>query len=273
MAKKLAHMRYKDFKFPYNPSDCKYTCDRSFVKHKYPQLKGSELEDFGPNAVVISGSGEFFGRYAYTNWKRLTKEFKKLGVGTFSHPIYTDVTRALMTKCESELEPRENYVKYSFEFVADATPIVKKAKRTTSSNSDGSDGSDSSNTSGFNVGDIVYVNGRLWYDSYGSSPHSRVFVNERMTITKIVLDPKTGQDWYIHCGTIGWGKPSQMTKVRISTTTDSTLTVITTHIVKKGECLSKICVRYGADWHIVAKYNKMKNPHLIYPGDKIIIVK
>lgn len=273
MAKKLKPMQYKDFTFPNNPSDCKYSCDRAFVSHKYPQLKGSELEDFGPNAVVISGNGEFFGAKAYSNWRKLLKEFKKIGAGDFYHPVYTDVNRALMTKCESSMEPIENYVAYSFEFIADNPPNIVKAKKTTKSSSDADD-EKSSTSGGHKVGDIVYVTGYLYYDSYGNTPRSKYLNNQKTTITKIVTDPKKGQDYTFHFGTIGWGKVGQITKSAKSTnTTTNGNEVIATYVVKSGDNLSSICARYGANWKTVAKYNKLKNPNLIDPGDKIVIVR
>lgn len=44
------------------------------------------------------------------------------------------------------------------------------------------------------------------------------------------------------------------------------------HIVKKGECLSVIAKRYGTTWRAIAKKNpSIKNPNLIYPGQKLIV--
>lgn len=42
-----------------------------------------------------------------------------------------------------------------------------------------------------------------------------------------------------------------------------------THTVKAGDTLSGICAKYGLDWRKVAKDNKLENPDLIYPGQKI----
>ncbi|QEK12707.1 LysM peptidoglycan-binding domain-containing protein [Crassaminicella thermophila] len=44
------------------------------------------------------------------------------------------------------------------------------------------------------------------------------------------------------------------------------------HIVKKGECLSLIAKRYGTTWKEIVKKNpSIKNPNLIYPGQKLIV--
>ena len=147
---KLASIIYKDFNFPYNPETTSYKIDRSYIKHKYPELSGNELEDFGPNACVITGSGEFFGNDAYINWRKLLKEFKKSGVGSVSHPIFTDVTRGLMTSLQATSEPRPDYIRYSFEIVADTEPSVDECLGRYISVVTGTSGTDSndSNSSG-----------------------------------------------------------------------------------------------------------------------------
>ena len=42
-----------------------------------------------------------------------------------------------------------------------------------------------------------------------------------------------------------------------------------TYAVKAGDTLSGICAKYGLDWRKVARDNKLENPDLIYPGQKI----
>ncbi len=43
------------------------------------------------------------------------------------------------------------------------------------------------------------------------------------------------------------------------------------YIVKPGDWLSKIGMAYGVDWKMLAEYNNLSNPNLIYPGQKIMI--
>lgn len=50
---------------------------------------------------------------------------------------------------------------------------------------------------------------------------------------------------------------------------DKPKTKTVTYTVKKGDTLSGIAAKYGLDWRKVAKENKMENPDLIYPGQKI----
>jgi len=43
------------------------------------------------------------------------------------------------------------------------------------------------------------------------------------------------------------------------------------HIVKKGECISKIAVRYKIRPKMIIRFNKIKNPRLIRPGQRLYI--
>lgn len=206
----LPSIVYKDFVFPNNPATTSYKIDRSYVKHKYPELSGAELEDLSPNACVITGNGEFFGPNAYSNWNQLLREYKKVGVGNVSHPIFTDITRGLMVSLTADVEPMPEYVKYSFEIVADTEPTINEC-----------------------IGRYISVLSQA-IDTSGSG-----------------------------AGGNGGGSGNGGGEL--------------VHTVVSGECLSVICARYAAkfstviSWPKIATYNSLKNPHLIYPGDKIKI--
>ncbi|MBE3553468.1 MAG: DUF839 domain-containing protein [Thermicanus sp.] len=43
------------------------------------------------------------------------------------------------------------------------------------------------------------------------------------------------------------------------------------YVVKPGDVLWKIGRKYGVDWHVIAEYNHLKNPHLILVGQKLLI--
>ena len=43
------------------------------------------------------------------------------------------------------------------------------------------------------------------------------------------------------------------------------------YIVKKGNTLSGIANKYGTTWQVLAEYNNIENPNLIYPGQEIRI--
>ena len=209
---KLASIVYKDFTFPFNPAKTSYKADRSYIKHKYPELDGTELEDLGINACVISGEGEFFGKDAYNNWRRLLQVYNEKGVGNVSHPIFTDVTRGLMVSLMANVEPTADYIRYTFDIVADTEPTINEC-----------------------LGRYIIVT--------SGSPN-----------------PPSGGTGVETSGGTSRGSKNEFV-----------------HTVVRGECLSVICARYASkyktsiSWKKIAKYNNMKNPNLIYPGDKIKI--
>lgn len=265
---KLNSMRYKSFTWDYNPATCTYSCQRSYAAHKYPELSGVELEDMDVNEVIITGNGEFFGPNAYTNWLRLNAEFRTFGPGPFYHPIFTDVTQALMTKLQAEMEPRDDYVVYSFEIVGDMT-IPSVSTPTVIQQAPSASGGGNIYRQ-IKVGDIVTLTGYAYYTSYGATPRSAYKNGVKYTVTYTNYNGTHP----IHCGSLGWCRLEDVkldgaTGTTTGATTGATNDVVYT--VKSGDTLSGICSRYGANWKNVASYNGLKNPNLIYPGQKIKI--
>lgn len=62
------------------------------------------------------------------------------------------------------------------------------------------------------VGDTVIANGRYYYDSYGSNPYGNAS-NLEIQVTRIVANPKSGQNYPYHIGQRGWLKLDQLRKV------------------------------------------------------------
>ena len=275
----LSNIKYKSFKFPNNPETTGFKCDRAYIKHKYPGLIGNELEDFGINAIVITGSGYFFGKNAYSTFRKLYTEYKKKGVGDFSHPIFTQVTRGLMTNLEGRVDAEKNAIYYSFEIVADTKPKTteNKSKKKTKSKSSKDD---DDNDTDFKVGDIVYFKGGThYYTSYKDAKGYKATAGwARITIIKkghahpyhLIHTSNSKSNVY------GWVDTGTFTK-KSSKSSDSRKSGKIVHTVKKGECLSVICARYSKkykttiSWRTIAKKNNIKNPNLIYPGQKITI--
>lgn len=280
----LQSMRYKSFKWPNNPSQCKYNVTKSYAKHKYAELAGVEVEDMDSDAIVITGEGEFFGPNAYNTWKELLAVFNEHGAGEFYHPIYSDVKKALMTQLEMTVEPRQDYVAYTFEFVADSViPWVHTTIQSgpslppISGNTDTSVEIPATNTGNSGtggtiaVGDTVICNGYAYYDSYGANPHSAKMTNKSMVVTHVNYKGTHP----IHVGSIGWMRLSDVTKGATTgsavSTTQQQQQNSTTYTVKAGDTLSGIGKKYGVSWKDIASINKIKNPNLIYPGQTFII--
>lgn len=282
MKQLLSSMRYKTFTWPNNPRECKYSVSKAYAKHKYAELAGVEIEDMDNDAIVISGDGEFFGPSAYDTWLKLVSVFNEHGVGEFFHPLYPDVKKTLMTKLEMTVEPREDYVAYTFEFVADSvipwvhTTLTSNANTIPpiSGNTDKSvelpSGGSSGSTGGtIAVGDTVICNGYAYYTSYGANPHSAKMTNKSMVVTHVNYKGTHP----IHVGSIGWMRLSDVTKGSTSggAAPSSSAGNTTTYTVKAGDTLPAIGKRYGVSWKEIASLNKLKNPNLIFPGQKLTI--
>ena len=179
----LSRIRYKDFTFPNNTETTGFECERSYIKHKYPGLTGEELEDLGANAIIISGEGYFFGANAYNDFRSLYNEYKKEGVGTVSHPIFTQVTKGLMTSLKGYVDPGSNAIKIIFEIVADTVPNTKEviATKPVTSNQ-----SSQSTKKTYKTGDIVnFKGGKQYPNSYKNATGYSAKAGQ----AKITLDP------------------------------------------------------------------------------------
>ena len=69
---------------------------------------------------------------------------------------------------------------------------------------------------------------------------------------------------------------TEIKKEKISKVEDNTVTITTAqkeniYVVKLGDNLTKIANKNNKTWQELAKYNNLKNPNLIYPGEKIKI--
>lgn len=257
--KPMNKMKYKTFTFPNNPSTCRYSCDKTLIKHKYPELAAVELEDMNIDAAIISCQGEFFGENAYDYWMKLNHVFKSKGVGDFYHPIYTDVTKGIMQKLESTLEPREDYVSYSFEIWQHIPAVVISSKSTPKSTIV------STSTSNMPVvGDIVVANGYVYSSSDGGTRGIKLD-NKDCVVTQI----SNGAEYPIHVSTYGWIASNDIKLKRTASIGSAMPTTDNIYIVKSGDTLSKIASKYNTTWQILARLNNIKNPNLIIPGQKI----
>ena len=193
-ARNMKKMEYKNYTFPYNPETTSMKCDRRYIKHKYPRLSGQELEDFGLDAMVITGKITFFSKQksdgtvldAYNEYKKLYQVYKKSGVGEVSHPVFTQIKRGLMVNLECEVDAEVNCVHVTFEIVADTKPNVKEnlkkyAVKEVKPNPDGGSGNKT-----YKVGDIVNFHGGTHYVSSYSSAKG---YSARAGKAKITLGP------------------------------------------------------------------------------------
>ena len=110
----LAPMRYKNFTWPHNPKTYEVKYQRRLAVNPIP-FGGYTAEDMGVSLRIIRGEGEFAGEGAYDSFKRLAALFADGTPGVLVHPVWQS-ENAYFTALDLLQEPREDYVRYTFEF-------------------------------------------------------------------------------------------------------------------------------------------------------------
>lgn len=106
-------MKFKDYTWPNDPQTYRETLSRV---PKYVTEDGvTSYSGMGSTQRIMTGTGAFFGKTAYENWRELVELAEETTPGELIHPVL-GIRYCYLTKLEMLQEPRENYVSYSFEF-------------------------------------------------------------------------------------------------------------------------------------------------------------
>ena len=121
----MANLSFGTFTWPNDPECYEESCVREPV---YSQTEDGRtvFSSMGPVKRTITGSGAFFGSNAYNSFKSLLALVSQEKPASLVHPIWG--TRSVfLTELKSTMEPRENYVAYSFTFrEADSSGAIPK---------------------------------------------------------------------------------------------------------------------------------------------------
>ncbi len=112
---KLSSMSYKGYVWPHNPRKCTVSAGKTVISQKLPGGRWHSTET-GLSGRKISGSGEFSGEDAYSQFLELYQVFCQSGQGILYHPVVGAV-EAHFSRLDLDQEPAANYVAYSFEFI------------------------------------------------------------------------------------------------------------------------------------------------------------
>jgi 5'-nucleotidase len=106
------------------------------------------------------------------------------------------------------------------------------------------------------------------YTTLGASKQTGEFaaLDEALISYIGVVDPATVQVE----GRVSVAAEEEVTEEPAETVTE-TPAVSETYTVVSGDVLWKIAQKYGFTWQVIAEFNHMENPNLIYPGDEIQI--
>ena len=110
----LVPMRFKNYVWPHNPTRFEVIQKRRLSASHIP-FGSFVLRDMGESYRVFRGEGEFAGKGAYEEYKKLEVLFREGTPGILVHPLWgaESVYFAGLTLTE---EPTPNYVSYTFEF-------------------------------------------------------------------------------------------------------------------------------------------------------------
>lgn len=186
-------MRFKDYIFPNNPETCQLICERSVGRHKYPERPGEEMEDLDPDAMILSGNGEFVGPFAYLEWQKLFAVYESKGPGLMVHPIYP-LKEMIFKKLETKLEPRKFHVAFSFEFwehrplipAITKVPPEKAGTSTSSSNT-------AKRTHKFKKGETLWALSKKYYGTHAKASflqqHNKIRDPKKIPIGLVIEIP------------------------------------------------------------------------------------
>lgn len=125
----LSAMRYKNYVWPHNPGSYSVSFQRRIAVHKIP-FGGYATQELGTTFRVMKGEGEFAGEGAYEEFRRLADVFADSGPGLLTHPVWDSASAYFVSLTLAE-EPRQNYVRYRFEFWESGKTTAAAALQTT----------------------------------------------------------------------------------------------------------------------------------------------
>lgn len=159
MARNLKSIKFKDYEWPHNPEFFNMDFTKRIVEHEYPDIHGSDSEDLGNKARIVSGSGVFYGKDAFRQFSKLVLLFADKTPGTFIHPIWSPF-EARFSKLSCKEEPTPFYVSYDFEFIE--YKEIKTIVRTNSAKKDSGNNNANKNKPAASKEYIVKSGDTLW---------------------------------------------------------------------------------------------------------------
>jgi hypothetical protein len=115
----MANLSFGTFVWPNDPEKYREKSVREPIYIKNDD-GSTTFSGMGEVKRTVTGSGVFFGSNAYSNFKSLLALVGQKQAAKLVHPIWGTRT-GYLTELISDLEPREDYVAYSFTFLEEGT--------------------------------------------------------------------------------------------------------------------------------------------------------
>lgn len=110
----MTKLKFGGFAFPHNPKKLQIEWNKNLKVFRPPD-SAVVIQNLGADYRVITGSGEFYGDDAFTQFLALSKAFQQTGKGLLTLPgldsFYAEFHSLKLTG-----EAGENTIAYSFEF-------------------------------------------------------------------------------------------------------------------------------------------------------------
>ena len=111
----MANLSFGTFVWPNDPEKYEEKAVREPVYTK--DVEGNtHFSGMGAVRRTITGSGFFFGTNAYADFKALLAMMGQTEPANLNHPVWGS-RQAYLTELTSTMEPREDFVAYSFTFL------------------------------------------------------------------------------------------------------------------------------------------------------------
>ena len=111
----MANLSFGTFIWPNDPEKYEEKCVREPVYTK-DEEGNAVFSGMGAVKRTITGSGVFFGSQAYASFKALLTMVGQDKALVLTHPVWGE-RKAYLTELVSAMEPRADYVAYSFTFL------------------------------------------------------------------------------------------------------------------------------------------------------------
>lgn len=111
----MANLSFGTFTWPNDPEKYEEKVTREPVYTKDAE-GNSFYSGMSPVRRRITGNGAFFGSNAYASFKALLAMVNQSEPAALNHPVWGSRS-VYLTELTSSMEPRENYVAYSFTFL------------------------------------------------------------------------------------------------------------------------------------------------------------
>lgn len=121
----MSNLSFGSFVWPNDPEHYEEKCSREPMYEKNGAGE-AVFAGMGPVKRTVSGSGAFFGANAYVSFKSLLAQMGQAEPADLAHPVW-GTRRAFLTELKSAMEPRADFVAYSFTFLdADANGAAEE---------------------------------------------------------------------------------------------------------------------------------------------------